>query len=452
MGLKMKNKLKYLPTVGTEKDMSELGYVLYYDVSAVWEEDGEHFSKSAIRVHENDYMPCTRPPHIVASGIEKYRGGIIPKQVHKDLASGKCKYLILDYSYEGYWDVDWEYISIITGVEESKLVWITSIWNPEYMNRQSEVTVCFTNFWENYISNITKQDYSPLERNMSKSPWSLGFEEQMKDINERRQRKYYALSYNRQARLDRAVLLTRLKRAGLLDKISYSWGLWSVNNIEGGAGSGKFKTAVVRGLLGEQAKDAWTEIVNSDEVLISDDEDLSTNMAFSINFNHIRDCYFQIVTETWVENSSDTDATPFLSEKSYKPFVSAMPFVTWGQKGTVEALRQQGYNVFDEWICHDYDKIADDGERLTMLMEEIERLCSIDHKDWTRLLFWMRHVFLHNYNNLYQRTRYLRHRSPATFESFDSTVKGVKGVDWTKTYDDTRDRDYFLRMKAIKQQ
>ena len=431
--MRLKSKLKYMPTVGTENDMSELGYVLYYQLSAIQAEDGEHFSQYIIRVHENDDISCTRPPHIVASGIEKYRDGIISKQVHKDLASGKCKYLILDYSYEGYYDVDWEYISTITGVEKSKLVWVTSRWNPEFMNKQSDVSVCFTNFWENFIYNIAKIDYSPIERKMSTSLWSLGFDQQMKDVTERRQRKYYALSYNRQARADRAILLTKLKVLGLLDKTSYSWGKWSINNsgddIDGMA---KFADGIHRGVLGEQDKDTWIEIVNSDEILISDDEDLSINKALSINFNHIRDCYFQIVTETWVINSPHPDATPFLSEKSYKPFMSAMPFVTWGQKGTVEALRQQGYNVFDEWICHDYDKIADDGERLTMLLNEIERMCSIDHTTWTRMLFSMRHVFLGNYNNLYDRTRYNRYRSKAMYGSFDSISKAVTGVDWSK--------------------
>mgnify|MGYP000123472395 CR=1 FL=1 len=61
--------------------------------------------------------------------------------------------------------------------------------------------------------------------------------------------------------------------------------------------------------------------MSSDEVRISDDEDLNINKAFDINFNHVKDCYFQIISETWVPNSHVDDATPFLSEKSYKPFI-----------------------------------------------------------------------------------------------------------------------------------
>jgi hypothetical protein len=339
--MRLENKLKYIPTIGTEDDMSELGYVVYYTVSALQNEDGEHFGHQELRLPTKS---------LVASGIAKYRDGLIPKQVHEDLASGKCKYLILDYSMEGYHDVDWDYVSTITGVEKSKLVWVTSIWNPEFMNRQSEVTVCFTNFWEQFISEITKIDYSALERKMSTSPWSIGFEQQIKDVCERRKRKYHALSYNRRPVWHRAVLLTRLKVAGLLDNTSYSWGNWTKDPLENT--DSRFETAKEHGLLSECNRKTWKEMAESDEVVISDDEDLSVNKAFSINFNHIKDCYFQIVTETWISNSLVHDATPFLSEKSYKPFMCAMPFVTWGQKGTVAALRQQGYYTFEIGRAH----------------------------------------------------------------------------------------------------
>lgn len=437
--MRLENKLKYIPTIGTEDDMSELGYVVYYTVSALQNKDGEHFSRNTLELYKDIdydklygkdshlYKPKPRDPNLVTSGIAKYRDGLIPKQVHEDLASGKCKYLILDYSMEGYHDVDWDYVSTITGVEKSKLVWVTSIWNPEFMNRQSEVTVCFTNFWEQFISEITKIDYSAWERKMSTSPWSIGFEQQIKDVCERRKRKYHALSYNRQPRWHRAVLLTRLKVAGLLDNTSYSWGNW--NSMLTGYADSKFEAAKKYGFLGEWTRETWTEIAKSDEVLISDDEDLSINKAFDINFNHVKDCYFQIVTETWVENSLENDATPFLSEKSYKPFLCAMPFVVWGQKGTIQALREQGYYTFDRWIDHSYDAMNDDGERLTALMAEIERLNSISSEDWARMLFDMRHILLHNYSNIYSRTRKQK-RNSAKFGSFDSTVKGVKGVDW----------------------
>ena len=445
-----KQELKYFPVRGTKNDLSELGYVAYYIVSAEFSYDGKHLGNGVIKlwdapklygISENWKRWSPRESHLVPSGIAKYRDGLIPKQVHEDLASGKCKYLILDYSMEGYNDVDWDYISTIMGVEKSKLVWVTGIWNPQFMNRESEVSVCFTNFWEEFTFGITKFNYSPLERAVESTPWSIGFEQQLKDIDNRKKRKYYGLSYNRQPRIHRAVLLTRLKEAGVLTNTSYSWGKWATlygphtkDDITDAEEERKnvlrrFDNSVYMGLLREQDKDAWVDVVTSDEVLISDDEDLTENKAFNLNFNHISDCYFQIVSETWVHNHEVDDATPFLSEKSYKPFICAMPFVMWGQKGTIQALRDQGYSTFDSWINHDYDNIVDDGERLTKLLHEIERLYSLSHDDWTRILKEMKPELLYNYQEIYQRVNGPR-RYMYKFQSIQSVTTGLDGIDW----------------------
>jgi len=449
-----KNKLVYLPVTGIKDDMSDLGYVVYYIVSAEERRDGEHIGNDVIRLFPNEefgiqdafkrHLP--RDPSKVTTGIAKYRDGLIPKQVHEDLASGKCKYLILDYSMEGYNDVDWDYISEIMGVEKSKIVWITGIWNPEFMNRQSEISVCFTNYWELFTFHITKLTYSPRDRKMESSPWNNGFEQQLKDIDDKKKRKYHALSYNRQPRWYRAILLTRLKEAGLLTNTSYSWGKWATIYGEENYGKNKdndkkrlklerenflqrFESSKHLGLLRKQDWDAWNDIMSSDEVRISDDEDLNINKAFDINFNHVKDCYFQIISETWVPNSHVDDATPFLSEKSYKPFICAMPFVTWAQKGTIEALREHGYNVFDNWINHDYDKIVDDGERLDALMEEIQRLNNKTHDDWTSMLQYMKPALIGNYQIIWNRTQYSS-RFAYRYDNFIEVTSGIKKIDW----------------------
>ena len=191
----------------------------------------------------------------------------------------------------------------------------------------------------------------------------------------------------------------------------------------------RFESSKHLGLLRKQDWDAWNDIMSSDEVRISDDEDLNINKAFDINFNHVKDCYFQIISETWVPNSHVDDATPFLSEKSYKPFICAMPFVTWAQKGTIEALREHGYNVFDNWINHDYDKIVDDGERLDALMEEIQRLNNKTHDDWTSMLQYMKPALIGNYQIIWNRTQYSS-RFAYRYDNFIEVTSGIKKIDW----------------------
>jgi hypothetical protein len=115
-------------------------------------------------------------------------------------------------------------------------------------------------------------------------------------------------------------------------------------------------------------------------------EDLETNKAHSIQFDHIKDAYFQIISETFVTNTLNSE-DPFLSEKSYKPFISGMPFVTWGQANTIKALRELDYETFDKWINHDsYDTIKDNAKRLNALITEIKRLYKIPPKEWSVML------------------------------------------------------------------
>jgi len=420
---KKKVRLKYFPINATEANDSQPDYVLYYN-PLVWE-DRIYFECNTIKLFPDSRSP--RDPEIVASGIAKYRDDFISKQIHKDLASGRCKYLILDHSLEGNYEIDWDYISTITGVEKSKLVWLTAVWNPEFMNRQSDVTVCFTNQWERWTSRIHPIKYNPQQLETDSFPWTTGFEQQLKDCGDRKKRPYYGLLYNRAPKLTRAVLLARLKEQGLLTNTSYSWLGWHRKKRKKRKSDEQlFVDSLALGTLREQDKDAFMEIANLSNVSISADENLQVNLAFNLNFNHVSDCYFQIIAETDIFNALVDDATPYLTEKSFKPFISGMPFVVWGQKGNIQALREQGYDVFDNWINHDYDNIVNEGERLAALMKEIERLYLWTHNEWTQHLSDMIPIFKNNYQNIHKRSN----DDDFKYHSFRTLTNGVSDVKW----------------------
>ena len=74
---------------------------------------------------------------------------------------------------------------------------------------------------------------------------------------------------------------------------------------------------------------------------------------------HFDTSYFSIVNETLFykdtyryKNIIDIQPTNsvFLSEKIYKPLCMKHPFVVVGVDGTLQALRQFGYQTFDKWI------------------------------------------------------------------------------------------------------
>ena len=376
-------RIIYVRTKGNDDFAHQ--YIMCICLSASLDIDGVFLSQSELCREK-------RENETIQGGIHKYRDSLIPKYVHEDLATGKCKKIILDYSTEGYHAIDWDYISTIFGVKQDKIVWVTGIWNPEFLNIQSEVTVVFANFWERFLHG----GYYPFN-----GPRAIGTKQQIEDIKDLKIRKYHGLSYNRMPHVHRIYLLTKLKTEGLLGRTSYSWGgnslnhnnpEWTLKHIEHIFNQGK----ELKYLISDDKK-SLNEIMKSKQITFPNEE-LKTNKADSINFDHIKDCYFQIITETVVDNykSKEIKSTPFLSEKSYKSFISGMPFVMWGQAGTVNALSEQGYHCYNKWIDHSYDSITDSSKRLETLMTEIKRLYAIPSEQWSIMLKEMLPVIEHN--------------------------------------------------------
>ena len=133
----------YIPLIEPGANSVEFSYALYITLDAG---KNEYLSMQELRVYNQLFWHPTKEMYLEAHGLiperefrrrepraEKivkrattmYRDTLIPKHVHEDLASGKCKKVILDYSLEGFSDIDWDYVSTIFGVEQSKLVWLT---------------------------------------------------------------------------------------------------------------------------------------------------------------------------------------------------------------------------------------------------------------------------------------------------------------------------------------
>jgi len=394
----MQREITYIPILddysGNEISVT---YVMWIRLGAHISLDGDHLLHPCLCVGS-----ILRTEELIQSGIAKYRDSLIPKYVHEDLITGKCKKIILDYSSEGHYDIEWDYISTLFGVEKSKIIWVTSIWKPEFLNPRNEVTVIFDNFWERFlhgqiIRTLPNSLESILDSTFGQSSDNSyiirGARQQIKDIKDLKIRPYHGLSYNRQPNRHRLYLISKLKTEGLIDSTAYSWGgligydrpYWERSEFV----EGHLELAKENRYLNQFDDESFRETVNSKRKEFSG-EDLSINKAHNVNFDHIKDCYFQIISETMVINARQLidgpQITPFLSEKSYKPFISCMPFVMWGQRGTVKALREQNYNCYDEWIDHSYDEYQDDGKRLEILMIEIKRLYAIPPLQWSLML------------------------------------------------------------------
>ena len=96
-------------------------------------------------------------------------------------------------------------------------------------------------------------------------------------------------------------------------------------------------------------------------------------------YDHIHDCYFQVVTETLFFESRhpvpglDDNSLINVSEKVYKP-ISTQPFVVFGRPGVLKHLKELGFKTFPDMFDESYDEIKDDFERFWFIIEQIDKL------------------------------------------------------------------------------
>jgi hypothetical protein len=80
----------------------------------------------------------------------------------------------------------------------------------------------------------------------------------------------------------------------------------------------------------------------------------------------IDESYLNIVLETYADQNQS-----FISEKVFKPIRGGQLFLVQGAAGTIDCLRKLGFDVFDDFINHDYYDNDPDWRRRTDLMLEV---------------------------------------------------------------------------------
>lgn len=76
----------------------------------------------------------------------------------------------------------------------------------------------------------------------------------------------------------------------------------------------------------------------------------------------------------------------FVTEKTYKAVAMGMPFLIVGHPNSIQHLREQGYDVFDDLFDHHYDEVLDDVTRFKLVLAEISRQCSKPLAEWKKWL------------------------------------------------------------------
>ena len=351
-----------LPETSFGKIKHSKGDSVYYYVSC-YDENFEFFKMEMISpmMHNKQHIEdvYNEDPELTDYIIKHYiRRPKIPWRIRKKINRGEIK-LILFHGLEGYHSVNFNYISRLLQVDKKHIVYITGDYRystPELSD--DGVITLWCNYWERncaYIANDSKDM----------------FEKQISSYQENKKRQYLNTFYNRRIRDHRINIMSVMNKEKLLDKMIWSWGGLVDNNadmVEMFSDPSYVEHCFVR-LTGDEYRESiydvlkWGNLQNGKPAV----EDLQINLVNTMNEDHIFNTYYQLICETWATNRS-----LFLSEKSFKPFALGQSFLSWSDCGTVNALRELGYDVFDDIFDHSYDSIKDDKRRLLSLRDQVK--------------------------------------------------------------------------------
>lgn len=103
-------------------------------------------------------------------------------------------------------------------------------------------------------------------------------------------------------------------------------------------------------------------------------------------------------------------APSFITEKTYKPISRSKPFIFFSAPYSLEALKNMGFKTFSPFINEDYDQIEDNEKRLEMVVQEIERICSLSEKDFVKLIEDTKDITDYNFKLLFGLLRTIKFR------------------------------------------
>jgi|GEM_PF-2961859 len=108
------------------------------------------------------------------------------------------------------------------------------------------------------------------------------------------------------------------------------------------------------------------------------------SLNWDINIDIHLNSYFHIITETLVEENSI-----FFSEKTFKPIKMMQPFILVSSCGSLNKLKEFGYQTFPELFNEEYDLIEDTNKRIEFISNEIKRVYSFSKEELSEILFNM---------------------------------------------------------------
>lgn len=215
------------------------------------------------------------------------------------------------------------------------------------------------------------------------------------------------LSFNRRWRMHRPALVALLEISNLLEK-----GFVSLAHADDGKDWDVFYQELTHTLKHKpyfvQIFENYKERIKSIPELKLDQDDMTINHAHTLTDStdyYYENSYFSIVSET--NFFKELGEGLFTSEKIFRPILKQHPIIVLARPNTLSLLKEIGYQTFHPFINEDYDKEEDDCKRLLMIIEEINRLCSLNDHELISFLDNVKGIVNHNYKTLINKKEFL---------------------------------------------
>jgi len=194
---------------------------------------------------------------------------------------------------------------------------------------------------------------------------------------------YKYVCYNANAKEYRMFLVTELFRRGLdkqgLISLLFRYGSSEQMSSDFTSDLGFDTTEGYGKLVDEYAK---TEMVKRVPLILDQTMEQVDKWDRPVDVNHIKNSYFNIITESYMYNESlpQSHKTIFeMSEKTYKALI-CQPFIHLGSYGVLKYMRSMGYQTFPELFDESYDDIINHTDRLLAVVDSIEKVCKMDDR------------------------------------------------------------------------
>ena len=304
----------------------------------------------------------------------------IPKKVIADIKRGKCKILLANvlegFAYEKYYD------PFIKGViakydilQESHFVILSA-----NMGKSATAKTVYYNGWES----------------MAIHTYNVGWLQDGYDSVDR-EKDYTYICLNRRPHAHRLAMFLELYEhtsGGILTQWPNSGGPYMVRESSKKA---KVLFRQTAKLFDKHNLEQLLPVTYPGDV----DADAENPICETgVQADKYLNSYIHFVSETFFDGSG-----LFFSEKTFKPILYFQPWVMIGQHHSVKALREMGYDVFDDQIDHSYDEEKDHEKRFYMVRDEMIRLSNIDKETLYRVNKENRLRYFNNMATLFAREK-----------------------------------------------